>query len=600
MKINQKICSFLIKKTENLKVSKSRMVKTYVSFFLIIAVLVTATVSWFTARDTATITSETFSMQSASGLRVNEGEDITNTIKIENFKLDEASSVDGRNVYFPLTGVFTTETANMLFREATVGDQNVRYVYKDFVLSGDSAITYVYIKSYSITAEGGNLTNKETFDGSTEIIYNDQGVPLNAKKHKDCPIRIAFITDSAYTPSVIDPKALVENHAKKYNAVESTDTNGVPVIRESGSSPFSDYYFGNNPIFEIRNGQPINVTMVAWLEGTDPICEDYIGADLSISIELESNWENMDIITFVDETRGDGNDDKNTILGWINGTDNIVTMTYVEDGISKTVVMKYEGKEFEGPNTDKYGSKKRDYWTAPLPKSVTTNITFNRYSISSEEIFNAWYTRPDINNMLKDSATWIQNLARNDPPQTDRGNYVVYWATNSNGNGKVDPANSNYEKLRLAPCLGYWMNPDRSRDDDPQQPTQATQATQATQTTTQQATTAPVNTVKASINLNIPDGISWMRNDLKSGGNYQMHVVFSDGTDAKMTYNNGVCTVENIVIPYGTSIKYFYEKNTKDNTSKDAISITPKTFTSTRYLTYEVTEYGTKANLVSG
>lgn len=63
-------------------------------------VLVGTTVSWFTIKDKANINSNIMNFNSGTGLRVNDGEDITNHIKVDNFKIDEASSVDGRNLFF--------------------------------------------------------------------------------------------------------------------------------------------------------------------------------------------------------------------------------------------------------------------------------------------------------------------------------------------------------------------------------------------------------------------------------------------------------------------------------------------------------------------
>ena len=70
----------------------------YISLFLIVMVLIGTTVSWFTVQDTANLKSDVMVFNSGTGLRVNDGEDITNHITIKDFKLDETSSVDGRNI----------------------------------------------------------------------------------------------------------------------------------------------------------------------------------------------------------------------------------------------------------------------------------------------------------------------------------------------------------------------------------------------------------------------------------------------------------------------------------------------------------------------
>ena len=161
----------------------------YISLFLIVMVLIGTTVSWFTVQDTATLESGVMVFNSGSGLRVNDGEDITNHIKVKNFTLDEASSVDGRNIFLPNGKLQSGVTGDMLYREATAGDKNKKFMYADFKLKGNSAgETDVYIKSYTVTV------GDQTFNGSTQITFDDSGlVPQDTVHHEKCPIRIAFI-----------------------------------------------------------------------------------------------------------------------------------------------------------------------------------------------------------------------------------------------------------------------------------------------------------------------------------------------------------------------------------------------------------------------
>lgn len=115
----------------------------YASLFLAILIFITGTVSWFTVHDTAKIDSTNLKFDSSTGLRVNDGEDLTNHIKFEDFSLAEASSVDGRNFFLPATGTFSSTTELMKFREGNVGDKNKKYAYKDFTLSGEKILRYI-------------------------------------------------------------------------------------------------------------------------------------------------------------------------------------------------------------------------------------------------------------------------------------------------------------------------------------------------------------------------------------------------------------------------------------------------------------------------
>ena len=120
----------------SLKITKKkRALIAYVSLFLAVMLFSSGTFSWFTVKDTATIESDELTMIASSGLRVNEGEDISNVISLDNVNLSEVSSVDGRNVFLPISGSYSSNTNEMFFREATVGDQNKYFAYKDFTKS---------------------------------------------------------------------------------------------------------------------------------------------------------------------------------------------------------------------------------------------------------------------------------------------------------------------------------------------------------------------------------------------------------------------------------------------------------------------------------
>lgn len=96
-------------------------------------------------------------------MRVNKGEEIRNTITVKQAKLKEASSVDGRNMFFPVDRGYgdkgqSVDTSEMKFREGTVGDKNDGYIYSDFTLTGQTGgQVEVYVKSYKV-----EVTNKYT------------------------------------------------------------------------------------------------------------------------------------------------------------------------------------------------------------------------------------------------------------------------------------------------------------------------------------------------------------------------------------------------------------------------------------------------------
>jgi hypothetical protein len=551
MKLKERMQNSFFALSDNRLLGRKKLAISYVSLFLVFTLVLVTTVAWFTVKDTASINSQAFSLESSAALRVNDGqEDLSNHLVVKGFKLEEASSVDGRNMFFPSEGNFKDSTSAMKFREGTAGDRNKTYVYKDFKLNADSDMTNVYIKGYNITivsADGKTVLGK--FDGSTEIIRDDKGVPVDQKVYDPCPLRLAFITDSSKTPTVIDPSALIDEHAKNYNAVSSTNMVGSPATKLSSCKTFSDFYFySGKSLFTLLGQKPLDVTLVAWFEGAyedQSVYDKYAGASVTIDVELESNYNNMEAITFIDKTRGD----KGENTPWIKTDDCIVTMQYKDtDATQKTVVMKYLGS-VDGYNT----------WTAALPKDVTTDISFFRFSTTNNIIYNSWHTKDNVNNELSPTAQgWIVNNEDLYPLQESRivnGNRsIVYTAKRGNGFGKTDNT-----AQRLSPCIGYW-------DYSPSGSTVETTAPSPT-TPTSGGGSSEDPEVNTGVYLNIPDTKQWLRNYLTSGA-YEPYVIYNYNgvkSDHLMQFESdgSRCTLDNCSAPRGSRVIGFKFVNKK-------------------------------------
>lgn len=552
MKLKERMQNSIFALSDNRLLGRKKLAISYVSLFLVFTLVLVTTVAWFTVKDTASINSQVFSLESSAALRVNDGqEDLSNHLVVKDFKLEEASSVDGRNMFFPSEGNFKDSTSVMKFREGTAGDRNKTYVYKDFKLNADSDMTNVYIKGYNITITSADGTVLGKFDGSTEIIRNDKGVPVDQKVYDPCPLRLAFITDSSKTPVVIDPSALIDEHAKNYNAVSSTNTDGSPATKLSSCKTFSDFYFySGESLFTLLGQKPLDVTLVAWFEGAyedQSVYDKYAGASVTIDVELESNYNDMEAITFIDKTRGD----KGENTPWIKTDDCIVTMQYKDtDATQKTVVMKYLGP-VGGYNT----------WTAALPKGGTTDISFFRFSTTNNIIYNSWHTKDNVNGELSDTAQyWIDNNEDLYPLQESRivnGNRsLVYTAKRGNGYGKTD---STFE--RLSPCIGYW-------DYSPGGSTVET-TTPSTTTPTSGGGSSEDLKINTGVYLDIPGNKQWLRNYL-TRGEYQPYVVYKyEGkeTNHLMQFNSdgSRCTLDNCIAPRGSRVIGFKFVNEKGN-----------------------------------
>lgn len=553
MKLKERMQNSFFALSDNRLLGRKKLAISYVSLFLVFTLVLVTTVAWFTVKDRASINSQAFSLESSAALRVNDGqEDLSNHLVVKGFKLEEASSVDGRNMFFPSEGNFKDSTSAMKFREGTAGDRNKTYVYKDFKLNADSDMTNVYVKGYNITivsADGKTVLGK--FDGSTEIIRNDKGVPVDQKVYDPCPLRLAFITDSSKTPTVIDPSALIDEHAKNYNAVSSTNMDGSPATKLSSCKTFSDFYFySGESLFTLLGQKPLDVTLVAWFEGAyedQSVYDKYAGASVTIDVELESNYNDMEAITFIDKTRGDDGAEN----PWIKTDDCIVTMQYKDtDATQKTVVMKYLGKKNE------YNT-----WTAALPKDVITDISFFRFSTTNNIIYNSWHTKKDVNNELSGTAQgWIVDNEDLYPLQESRivnGNRsLVYTARRGNGYAVTDNT-----AQRLSPCIGYW-------DYSPSGSTVETTSPSPT-TPTSGGGSSEDPEINTSVYLNIPDTKKWLRNYLISG-DYKPYVIYNYNgvkSDRLMKFDSdgARCTLDNCSVPRGSRVIGFKFVNEKGN-----------------------------------
>lgn len=475
MKLKDKFCNFLNGLVDSRLNNTKKVTTSYVALFLVLSIFAVSTFSWFTIRDTATIDSDPFSLESAAGMRVNKGEEIRNTITVKDAKLKEASSVDGRNMFFPVDRGYGVEgqsvdTSEMKFREGTVGDKNDGYIYSDFTLTGQTGgQVEVYVKSYKVEVTNKN-GEKEVYDGATHITVDGNKKPSTYLAYQNpCPIRIAFIRNSAEASTVIDPTAIIDSYADECQAVSSVNSLGSATTTKAKGRSFSDYYFGTGaPLFTLDGLKSQNITMVAWLEATGENCDAYEGQDVSITVELESNWKDMEYVTFVDNTVGDNGGPTK----WVGNDGCFLVMTYYDENFQnpKSVVM----------SASKSDGNKPIEWIAYLPKDKITNISFMRYSKVKEKIkldgtndvevgriYNVWHTTTDVNAWIEannsgagtNAYNWSHDINKEKGLQTyrtddgtEKGNKEnTYYAVHGNGYGSTTTVAEN-----VAPCIGYW------------------------------------------------------------------------------------------------------------------------------------------------
>ena len=329
-------------------------------------------------------------------------------------------------------------------------------------------------KKLQVQVHNRNTNEDEVYDGATHITVDGNHKPSTYLAYQNpCPIRIAFIRNSAEASTVIDPTAIIDNYADECQAVSSVNSLGSATTTKAKGRSFSDYYFGTGaPLFTLDGLKSQNITMVAWLEATGENCDAYVDQNVSITVELESNWKDMEYVTFVDKTKGDSQDDENTELRWVGNAGCFLVMTYYDENFEnpKSVVM----------SESKSDGKKPIEWIAYLPKDKITNISFMRYSKVKEKIkldgtndvevgriYNVWHTTAEVNTWIdarKDDGKganankWSHEINKNglQTYRTDDGTATgnkenTYYAVHGNGYGDTPTVAEN-----VAPCIGYW------------------------------------------------------------------------------------------------------------------------------------------------
>lgn len=494
--------------------------KSYISLFLVITLAVGAAYAWFTQLSTTSLTTDSYSMSGASGMRNDKSKKSIDEVKINAFKLEEASSVDGRNIFFP-TSMYNnasdknssnvnTVTSGIVYREANAGDKTERYAYAQAELSGSSNNTKVWIRGYTvkISDDQAGTTNVKTYQDKLEISSNwDQQIV-----YEDCPVRIAIISDSGDDAKVFDPSAIVKDYVINSNSVYYISEEGVPTTQYSDLDSFSSYYYGsNNPLFVLNKDETKTISVVAWLEGSHPNAKNFEGKWLSVDLEIETNVSDMGLIYFHDYTSGDGDNcpadnysynytttkdnyryAADSLVGmvdhqpsghWISNDNAIVAVSYVDtlaNNVTKTTVMHRLPR---GQTSDDGVVTAVDDYTycAAIPTYVTTDITFFRLAafddylgdpthILKGNVYNAWHTSSNAPyttgtpQLTATAQTWQTNMKgsassfnMSDSRTIGGKTYWHYFAIRGNGYGEVDSTLGNNNEVAVK--YERWLAP---------------------------------------------------------------------------------------------------------------------------------------------
>ncbi len=336
-----------------------RMIISLISIVIVIAAMTTSTISWFTTTHSQ-LEATRFQLECGKGLRVNDsGTSEMQFSQVDNY-LTPASSVDGRNLYFPTDGNdFSNVTSQMTFRSANVGDKNVNYIQIDFSLTAQQNHTALYINDEKTSIKVANSLEP----GATHR-PEDWSIPQAAA------LRAALWSSTAEngipnTPIVFNPT----NSTVRTAAVADVDRSTGAFVGDGRqvAHAFSEYAFGGSPVATLSKGVETKFSYIIWLEGTDPKCTDKIlSKDIQINLAFTTSWDKTQTIRFKDETRAENGYEANWVTTKIRN-EKYSLMLHYEDANQGSVT------DF---NMYDYIDENHGEWMCNIPGDMVNKISF--------------------------------------------------------------------------------------------------------------------------------------------------------------------------------------------------------------------------------
>ncbi|MBR1730811.1 MAG: hypothetical protein IJ725_00030, partial [Ruminococcus sp.] len=334
-----KVTAVFSKWINGYKTDRSKLLKSIVSLVLASVILTTCTFCWYFLK-TAEGTADNFSLDAGKGLRVNDTGTSQFSSAENDFALIPASSVDGRNLFFPTDGTdFSDVTKDMTFRSANAGDKNCNYIQIDFKLTAQANHTAIYINP--------DKTSLKVYNKSTDANANEasvqQAAPLRMAVWASAPDKD---TEAVTAPIVFNSQAKTVTSAAVSEVDRATGayiSNGPQTAHQ-----FSDYAYGGTPITTLSAGVETTFSVIVWLEGTDPKCTyEKISSinknDIQLKLAFKTSWDNTEVIRFKDDTSSLTGDDQNWISKLMNREENPYTLNLrYTDGDDKTDFSMYK------------------------------------------------------------------------------------------------------------------------------------------------------------------------------------------------------------------------------------------------------------------
>ena len=373
------------------KANKKQLVLSVVSLILTFTVLVSATYCWF-ALAKGKGTTDNINLIVGNGLRVNDLGDTQEKFKDNSF-LYPASSVDGRNLFFPADGTdFSTVTLEMTFRSANAGDRNYDYVQLDFNLTAEADYTSIYLDK--------DTSLKIAIPEDSSNAYKEQAAIAEKA------LRMAIYYDGMDAPVVFTSQM----NPCSLDAVKDIDrtTGRLIEIGKQLAVPFKDYSYGKRQLAMLNQGETRPFSLIIWLEGsyeTNCISQTIMLKQLVLNLKFTTSWDNTAEIKFEDDTENNAvrqllneNPAYSLILDYGMRVYDYNTKTY------KTTHMKFTmQKETADPNNT--------VWKCNLPGTATSELTFQIVDGSSSNAVIHEWTKTSSGASTLDRGTATQYFA---------------------------------------------------------------------------------------------------------------------------------------------------------------------------------------------
>lgn len=318
------------------------------------------------------------------------------TCKIQNFELV--------NIYFYNAQGFTTPYAMM----KSVANKGYNFAMSN--LTGN-----VYYATIPNIYTGTLTTSRTTYNSS--CYFSDNRSSDNYKRTRtQFPItagNIYYCTDQIYVEdgistyectqdsydvytkggsyAVISP-GISAGFQRSYTPVVKIDNNSgsIQTTVPAFASSIDNYIYGSkNPMFTLESGKKMTLSMIIWLEGTDPDCNvaQYAGNKINLYLKFATILANEGVkaqykYKFYDSTKEVWTSDKVTN----------------EAGVSVSPVMQlYDTEKKRGylMTPASYTNGKVDVWECTAPQSLVNedghNLEFRRVNpYNEEEVWNKW------------------------------------------------------------------------------------------------------------------------------------------------------------------------------------------------------------------